>query len=70
MASIELPEMARFPCQGSSASLLHRHLLAEGKIEVPVNFWEGRLWVRISAQIYNTRDDYQALRDFISELAA
>lgn len=70
MASIQLPNMQRFPCQSQSASKLHSHLLEDRKIEVPINFWEGKLWVRISAQIYNTETDYAALGHAISDLMA
>jgi len=36
-------------------------LLAEHAIEVPVTPIDGRLWVRISAQVYNELSDYDAL---------
>lgn len=68
MASIELPELNGFSKRGSSATALHDHLLSKRKIEVPINFWEGKLWVRISAQIYNAMADYEALREAISGL--
>lgn len=69
MASIELPKMEGYPCRSETASQLHAHLLKERKIEVPINFWEGRLWVRISSQIYNTYEDYEALKRAICDLA-
>ena len=68
MASIELPEIDSFPRHGDSASTLHDHLLREERIEVPINYWEGKLWVRISAQIYNTKADYEALREAICDI--
>lgn len=68
MASIELPELDSYPRQSDSASKLHDLLLKEAKIEVPINYWEGKLWVRISAQIYNTLADYEALREAICDL--
>ena len=70
MASIELPSMPQFPTTAESAPALHSHLLQAKGIEVPISYWEDRLWVRISAQIYNTQADYAALRDAISELTA
>jgi len=36
-------------------------LLREHRIEVPVIAIDGRLWVRISAQVYNELSDYEAL---------
>ena len=68
MASIELPELDGIPRHSESLTALHDHLLNKRKIEVPINFWEGKLWVRISAQIYNTMADYEALREAISGL--
>ena len=36
-------------------------LLDEHRIEVPVFAATGRLWARISAQVYNELSDYEAL---------
>jgi isopenicillin-N epimerase len=36
-------------------------LLSEHHVEVPVMAIDGKLWVRISAQVYNERSDYEAL---------
>lgn len=36
--------------------------------QVPIACWEGRLWARISAQYYNTLEDYQALADALKDL--
>jgi selenocysteine lyase/cysteine desulfurase len=70
MASIELPLMPRYPATSESAAALHSHLLDARGIEVPISYWQARLWVRISVQIYNTRADYEALRDAVSDLTA
>ena len=34
---------------------------SEHRIEVPITPHEGRLWLRISAQLYNDLADYRAL---------
>ncbi len=39
-------------------------------LQVPCACWEGKLWVRISAQLYNTMDEYEALADAILAMAA
>jgi isopenicillin-N epimerase len=44
-----------------SATRWRCRLLQEHAIEVPVIAIEGRLWVRISAQVYNELSDYEAL---------
>lgn len=62
--------MPQFPPTADSAPALHGYLLEAKGIEVPISWWQERLWVRISAQIYNTQGDYDAVRDAISELAA
>jgi selenocysteine lyase/cysteine desulfurase len=40
----------------------------EHKIEVPVKCLEGRLYLRVSAHIYNTLDQYQHLAHTIKTL--
>jgi len=40
-------------------------LLVEDRIEVPLSAWSGRLWVRVSAQIYNDRADIDRLADAV-----
>lgn len=47
---------------------LRRKLWLEHRIDVPVNALAGRLWVRISAQIYNDMDDYRRLARAITAL--
>ena len=50
-------------------SLLTAHMPAcRHKVEVPVGCWEGCLWVRISAQIYNEMAEYEQLADAICKL--
>jgi selenocysteine lyase/cysteine desulfurase len=44
---------------------LHDRLHDDYGIEVPISSWDGALWVRISAQIYNTMADYQRLADAV-----
>jgi hypothetical protein len=38
--------------------------------QVPVAFWEGRFWARISAQYYNTLADYQGLANAVHQLVS
>ena len=38
-----------------------RRLLDEHRIEVPIFPIAGRLWARLSAQVYNELSDYEAL---------
>jgi selenocysteine lyase/cysteine desulfurase len=36
--------------------------------QVPVSCWGGRLWVRVSAQLYNELEDYRRLAAAVTEL--
>lgn len=45
-------------------------LLVEDRIEVPLSAWSGRLWVRVSAQIYNDRADIDRLADAVMRRVA
>lgn len=51
--------IAPLPC--SDLPALKERLYDEYKIEVPLIEWQGRQFVRISIQAYNTRDDVDAL---------
>jgi isopenicillin-N epimerase len=59
MITVPLPESA-----GSTvddATRLRLQLLVDDQIEAPVHPWHGRLWTRVSAQIYNDRSDIERL---------
>jgi isopenicillin-N epimerase len=66
MAAIRLPG-AR-PGTWEAAATINNELWARHRIEVPIRALNGGLWVRISAQIYNTRDEYAALAEAVSAL--
>ncbi len=59
MATLALPERAG--ATKEEAARLRDALLFEERIEVQLHEWRGRLWVRISAQIYNEMTDYERL---------
>jgi len=59
MASLALP-MAD-PAGNRTAEALHDRLLRRHRIEVPIFPFAGRLWLRLSAQIYNEMADYERL---------
>ena len=59
MVTVGLP-----PSAGSTdddAAKLRLALLVEDRIEVQLHAWRRRLWVRISAQVYNEPDDIERL---------
>lgn len=68
MAAIPFPPLQDYPREKASALPLHTRLREEFAIEVPVSFWSGLLWFRISAQIYNTLEGYSALAEAIRQL--
>lgn len=63
MACVPLPERAGSTREQASA--LRRALLLEDHIEVPVHAWRGRLWTRLSAQVYNEAADFERLGEAI-----
>jgi isopenicillin-N epimerase len=57
---------ARFAATAEAALALHDHLWDQHRVEVPVYPFQGRLWVRVSGQIYNEESDYCRLRDAVA----
>ncbi|HEX9178932.1 MAG TPA: aminotransferase class V-fold PLP-dependent enzyme [Burkholderiales bacterium] len=65
MATLPLPDTL----QGRAAADIHDALWEQSRVEVPVLEINGRLWVRISGQVYNGLADYEALAEAVTELA-
>ncbi|MEM6674569.1 MAG: aminotransferase class V-fold PLP-dependent enzyme [Planctomycetota bacterium] len=63
LATLPLPDGPPPPMGRHDA--LHGELFDRHRIEVPVVHWPelGRRWIRISAQLYNDRSDYEKLAD-------
>jgi isopenicillin-N epimerase len=64
MITVPLPDAA-----GSSdqdAERLRLALLVEDRIEVQLHAWRGRLWTRVSAQVYNDASDVTRLGDAVA----
>jgi isopenicillin-N epimerase len=59
MATVRLPWDGA--CDRAAAGSVHDALWRGYRIEVPVMPFAGQLWLRLSAQAYNDRDDYDAL---------
>jgi isopenicillin-N epimerase len=53
--------MAAFPLPACEAGTLQRRLWEEYRVEVPIIEWNGRQFVRVSVQGYNTAEDVEAL---------
>ncbi|TMQ60253.1 MAG: aminotransferase class V-fold PLP-dependent enzyme [Candidatus Eisenbacteria bacterium] len=64
MATVPLPE--RMGHTKEDAARLRDALLFEDRIEVQLHAWRGRLWVRLSAQIYNEVADVERLATAIA----
>jgi isopenicillin-N epimerase len=58
MITVPLPERAGSPADGVR---LRDALLFEDRIEVQLHPFRGRLWVRVSAQVYNDETDVERL---------
>ena len=68
MATVPLP--ARLGTDAADASRLKDWLLFEQRIEVPILARGGRLWARISAQVYNDEEDIEQLGDAVDAYGA
>lgn len=60
-AMVTIPLPVNEPATTESVARRRLKLLREHNIEVPIIAIDGRLWVRISAQVYNELSDYEAL---------
>jgi isopenicillin-N epimerase len=59
--------MAALPIPACDPDALKRRLYDEFRVEIPTVNWNGRHFLRISIQGYNTREDVDAL---VAALAA
>ena len=63
LVTVPLPERAG--ATEDEARRLRLSLLVDDRIEVQLHAWRGRLWTRISAQVYNDRSDIERLADAV-----
>lgn len=63
MVTVPLPERAG--ATDDEAKRLKLSLLADDRLEVQLHAWRGRLWTRVSAQVYNDRSDIERLADAV-----
>ena len=59
MRCVALP--ADFAVDAETAHALRWRLAEEDRVQVPIIPFAGRLWARLSAQVYNTMEDYARL---------
>ena len=59
MAAVEIPEP--LAARGLEAEAMRDRLAAEHGIEGPILDFAGRRWARVSAQLYNRREQYERL---------
>jgi isopenicillin-N epimerase len=64
MATVPLPE--RLGATREDAARLRDALLFDDRIEIQLHAARGRLWVRISAQVYNELADYERLAEAVA----
>ena len=58
MSLVELPAAVSSPAEGLA---LQERLFDRHRIEVPVTAWDGRAFLRLSAQAYNAPQEYERL---------
>jgi isopenicillin-N epimerase len=61
-------QMATIPLPSYDAEELKRQLYDKYRVEVPIITWNGRQFVRVSVQGYNTREDVDYLVTALSSL--
>ena len=61
-------QMAAFPLPPCDAGALKQQLYDEFRVEIPIIAWNGRQFVRVSVQGYNTRADVDILVEALAEL--
>jgi len=64
MATVPLP--AHLGTSDEDATRLRLSILLEDRIEVHMFAWRGRVWARVSAQVYNDRADIERLGDAVA----
>jgi isopenicillin-N epimerase len=64
MVTVPLPHDAG--TTDADAARLRLALLVEDRIEVQLHAWRGRLWTRVSAQVYNDRTDISRLAEAVA----
>ena len=72
MATLRLPERHQpaGPADRRAAERVHDSLWTGHRIEAPIVPFAGRLWLRISAQIYNDMDDIERFAAAVLRLVA
>lgn len=68
-AMVTLQPPGPLPGTEAAASALHEALRRRG-FEVPCFAFDGRVWLRISAQAYNTLEEYERLGDAVAALSS
>jgi isopenicillin-N epimerase len=68
MATVPVP--AALGGADADATRLRLALLIEDRIEVHMHAWRGRVWARVSAQVYNERSDVERLADAVARRAS
>jgi isopenicillin-N epimerase len=68
MVTVPLPQ--ELGTTDAEAERLRLALLVEDRIEVHLHAWRGRLWARISAQVYTDRSDIERLAEAVARRMA
>jgi isopenicillin-N epimerase len=64
MVTVPLPQ--ELGATDDDATRLRLALLVDDRIEVQLHAWRGRLWTRVSAQVYNDRSDMEHLAEAVA----
>ena len=68
MRVLRLPRHEKFPISRDSAEKICSHIVTECGVVAAINVFSGQLWLRISANMYSTREGYERLRDVLVKM--
>ena len=68
MRVLRLPRHQRFPVGRESAEKVMTEMVTRGGVVPAVNAFSGHLWLRISCNLYSTKQDFIKLRDALVKI--
>ena len=68
MRVLRLPRHQRFPVGRDSAEKVMTEMVTRGGVVPAVNAFSGHLWLRISCNLYSTKQDFIKLRDVLVKI--
>ncbi|XP_071948125.1 uncharacterized protein [Antedon mediterranea] len=68
MILIKLPDFENIPLTPDGSKAIALSVYQKHKVHIAATRVNGRFWLRLSAHVYNTKDDYYKLRDALMDI--